>query len=193
MRSIVWSWILVAPVFSSSLLWAQDRESSVAKPASASSNDESIIRANVAAFVKAYNAGDAKLVASLFAPEAQVIDEDGKTSLGRDAIEKTFAGNFAESPKARIHVDIESIRFVGSGLAIETGRAKTTEPGENPDITRYTAVHVKTLAGKWQLGFVRDTKGADVPNYERLKPLAADRRLDGREPRIHRDDVLQVE
>jgi uncharacterized protein (TIGR02246 family) len=172
MRPFVWSWILVVPVFSSSLLSAQDRERSVARATSASSNDESIIRANVAAFVKAYNAGDAKLVASLFAPEAQVIDEDGKTSLGRDAIEKEFAGNFAESPKARIRVDIESIRFVGSGLAIETGRAKTTEPGENPDITRYLAVHVKTPGGNWQLGFVRDTKGADVPNYERLKPLA---------------------
>jgi len=173
MRTFVWSWILVVPVFSSSLLWAQDRESSVAKPASSSgSNDEATIRGNVDAFVKAYNSGDAKAVANLFAPDAQVIDEDGKTSLGRDAIQKTFAGIFAESPKARIRVDIESIRFVGSGLAIETGRAKTTEPGENPDITRYTAVHVKTLSGKWQLGFVRDTQAADLPNYERLKPLA---------------------
>ena len=173
MRTFVWSWILVVPVFSSSLLWAQDRESSVAKASSSSrSHDEATIRANVDAFVKAYNAGDAKAVANLFAPEAQVIDEDGKTSLGRDAIEKTFAGIFADSPKARIRVDIESIRFVGSGLAIETGRAKTTEPGENPDITRYSAVHVKTRSGKWQLGFVRDTQTADLPNQERLKPLA---------------------
>ena len=75
---------------------------------------DSEIRANVEAFVKAYNAGDAKAVANLFAPEAQTIDEDGETTQGRKAIEKRVAGTFAESPEGRIKLDVESIRFIGS-------------------------------------------------------------------------------
>src|ERR1700733_9335541 len=116
---------LVLLIVLSSTLFAQDQEKS-AKPASNDSKDESAIRANVEAFVKAYNAGDAKAVANLFAAEAQVIDEDGETTQGREAIEKRVAGTFAESSEGRIKLDIESIRFVGSGLAIETGKATVT-------------------------------------------------------------------
>ena len=43
----------------------------------------------------AYNARDAKTLASLFSPEAQMIDEDGKTTQGRNAIKKAFADIFA--------------------------------------------------------------------------------------------------
>jgi len=153
-------------------LLAQGRESSAGKPASSGSKDEATIRANVAAFVKAYNAGDAKAVANLFAPEAQVIDEDGETTQGREAIEKRFAAIFVDAPQGQIQIDVDSIRFMGSALAIETGRAKVTRnPGDNPEVTRYTAVHIKSQGGKWLLGFVRDTEGADVTNYERLQPL----------------------
>src|SRR5262245_30700812 len=55
------------------------------------SADEAAIRANIAEFVRAYNARDAKAVAALFLPEAQIIDEDGNTIQGREAIERQFA------------------------------------------------------------------------------------------------------
>jgi len=164
--------VVVLVLLLSSPLFAQDRESSAGKPPSSGSKDEATIRANVAAFVKAYNAGDAKAVANLFAPEAQVIDEDGETTQGREAIEKRVAAIFADAPQGRIQIDVDSIRFIGSALAIEAGRAKVTRnPGDNPEVTRYTAVHIKSQGGKWLLGFVRDTEGADVTNYERLQPL----------------------
>src|SRR5579862_120214 len=118
-----WTTTLVALIGLSSAVCGQEKDSS-AKPATSHSNDESAIRANVQAFMKAYNAGDAKTVSSLFSPEAQMIDEDGTTTQGRDAIEKTFADIFADSPKARIDVHIDSIRFIGSALALEKGRAK---------------------------------------------------------------------
>ena len=101
-----------------------------------------------------------------------MIDEDWKTSLGATRSKRCCRNlcRISESPHPRRH-RIDPLLSV-PGWLIETGRAKATEPGENPDITRYSAVHVKTRSGKWQLGFVRDTQTADLPNQERLKPLA---------------------
>jgi uncharacterized protein (TIGR02246 family) len=172
MPRLFWNVALVIVVGSSSTLFGQDQEKFGAKPVSSNSKEEPTIRANVEAFVKAYNAHDAKAVGGLFSPEAQVIDEDGETTQGRDAIEKRVAGTFAESPKGRIKLDVESIRFIGSALAIETGKSTVTpSPGATPDISRYTAVHLKSSDGKWLIGFVRETEDTELTNHERLKPL----------------------
>ena len=163
---------LVLLIVLSSTLCAQDQEKSAAKPASSDSKDDSEIRANVEAFVKAYNAGDAKAVANLFAPEAQTIDEDGETTQGRKAIEKRVAGTFAESPR-RAHQArrrIHSLHRVG--IAIETGKSTVTpSPGGTADVSRYTVVHLKSPDGKWLIGFVRETEETELTNSERLKPL----------------------
>src|SRR5262249_23168540 len=69
------------------------------KAAEARAADEAAIRANVAAFVRAYNAGDAKAVAALFVPDGLIMDKDGTTAEGREAIKDTFAKVFAAEPK----------------------------------------------------------------------------------------------
>lgn len=155
------------------------------------------IRANVDAFVKAYNARDAKAIASLFSSESQLMDENENTTRGREAIERSFASVFAASPQGRIEVHVDSIRFFGSALAIETGSTSVVgQPGEAPDVTHYTVVHTKSRDGKWLMTFARDTpiakdensisptepvagtaeaqppSGAPPIHFERLTPLA---------------------
>jgi uncharacterized protein (TIGR02246 family) len=162
----------ISLLISTTAVLGQETEKSSSKPAAKPSADESTIRANVAAFVKAYNARDAKAVANLFSPEAQVIDEEGETVQGRDAIEKKVADTFADAPQGRIQLYIDSIRFAGTALAIETGKATvTSSPGDTPDVSKYTAVHIKSKDGKWLLGFVRDEEDTELTNFERLKPL----------------------
>jgi len=164
--------ILLTLLVLSSVLLGQERENPAAKSASGGSTDESMIRANVDAFVKAYNARDAKAVAGLFATDAQMVDEDGNSYHGRDAIEKTFARIFADAPDGRIRVDVETLRFFGPALAIETGRSKaTSEPGDPPDLSRYTVVHTKSPNGKWKMTFVRDIETPELPGYEQLQSL----------------------
>src|SRR5262249_12056328 len=137
----------------------QEKEQAGAKPAADRSADQAAIRANVAAFVKAYNAGDAKAIAALFTPDGQVMDKDGDASEGREQIEETFAEIFAENPEKRIEVIVESIRFIGSDLAVEVGSTKETlGPGETPDYDRYTVLHVKR-DGKWLMALARDQEG----------------------------------
>jgi uncharacterized protein (TIGR02246 family) len=143
-----------------------------APPAADRSADEAAIRANVAQFVKAYNAGDAKAVAALFTPDAQIVDKEGNAAEGREAIAQTFADLFAATPQKRIEVFVDSIRFVGADLAMEVGSTKETPaPNEPPEYDRYTVLHVKR-DGKWQMALARDEEGPAPTCHEELRPLA---------------------
>jgi uncharacterized protein (TIGR02246 family) len=148
------------------------QEKAPAKPATDHSADEAAIRANIAAFVRAYNAGDAKAVAALFIPDGVIEDKEGDTSEGRAAIERTFKEMFTAAPQKRIEVFVESIRFIGSDLAMEVGSTKeTASPNEPPDYDRYTVLHVKR-DGKWQMALARDEEGPPDTAQEELQPLA---------------------
>jgi uncharacterized protein (TIGR02246 family) len=116
---------------------SQSEPAKQAAPAVDRSADEAVIRANIEQFVKAYNTGNAKAVAALFTADGQVEDKDGDIAEGREAIEQTFAGLFADSPQKRIEVSVESIRFIGADLAVETGTSKETPaPNEPPEYDR---------------------------------------------------------
>lgn len=136
------------------------------------SADEAAIRANVDAFVKAYNAKDAKAVAALFAPDGQTVNKDREVTEGREAIERVFANLFSNNPRTKTQVTVESIRFIGSDLAVEEGSTKeTSSPGEPPDYDRYTVLHVKR-DGKWQMAMARDEEGPAPSAHEQLRALA---------------------
>ncbi len=142
------------------------------QPAADRSADEAAIRANVAAFVRAYNAGDAKAVAALFTSEALVVGKEGYTAQGRQAIERTFSEVFASAPQKRLEVSVDKIRFLGPELAVEVGSTRETlVPGEAPDYDRYTVLHVKR-GGKWLMALARDTEGEAPTGHEHLQPLA---------------------
>jgi uncharacterized protein (TIGR02246 family) len=148
------------------------KEKSGDQPAADRSADEAAIRANIAAFVKAYNAGDAKAVAALFIEDGQIVDKDGDASEGRAAIEKSFKDLFTANPQKRLEVSVESIRFLGPDLAVEIGSTKETPaPGEPPEYDRYTVLHVKR-DGKWQMALARDEEGPPPTGHEQLRPLA---------------------
>jgi uncharacterized protein (TIGR02246 family) len=118
--------------------------------------DEKAIRASAEAFSKLYNAHDAKGLAALFAPKAEMIDEDDNVVKGREAIEKEFAKVFKEHPTASMEVDVDSVRVLTPMLAIEEGTARSKDSPDGPeDVTVYVAIHVKA-DGKWLLACVRD-------------------------------------
>jgi uncharacterized protein (TIGR02246 family) len=147
------------------------QDESKARPGTDHSADEAAIRANIAQFVKAYNAGDAKAVAALFTPDGKAVDKEGNEAEGREAIAQTFAELFAATPKKRLETFVESIQFIGADLAVETGTTKETPaPGEPPEYDRYTVLHVKR-DGKWQMALARDEEGPAATGHERLQPL----------------------
>ena len=134
----------------------QAQTSADGKAGADQANPEMEIRDVVERFVTAYNAHDAAAVAELFLPQAQVVDEDDNTVQGRVEIQELFAGVFEQHPDTGIEVHIESIRFIGTSLAIEMGSTVTIPPaGETAVAGRYSVLHVRN-DGKWSMGLVRD-------------------------------------
>lgn len=133
-----------------------DGEDKAKSAATERSADERAIRDSAAAFVKAFNAGDAKGAAAQFLAQAEYLNSDGEAFEGREAIQKDLEEFFKEHPKAKIELEIESIRFVGPRVAIEEGRtAVTHEPGQEPVRQSYVAVDI-LVDGDWQLASVRE-------------------------------------
>ena len=104
-------------------------------PSPAQEQDEKSIRLSAEAFAKAYNAGDAQTIARLFVVGGEVVNEEGQSTKGRESIEQEFAGIFKEHPKTHMDLAIESIRFIGSNIAIEDGMATVTHAPMSPPCT----------------------------------------------------------
>ena len=128
--------------------------------------DEQAIRTAADDFVKAFNAGDAKAVGTLWALDAEYTDELGQSIQGRAAIEKEYADLFKQNPGATMTVDIESIRFLGSDTAMEKGIAKVTlAKGDATTAARYAVVHAKR-DGTWSMVVARDDRYVPESNED---------------------------
>ena len=139
-------------------------ESTPTEPVDDSSNEEAI-RETGETFVKAYERGDAKAVAAHFTADAEYIDEQGNLSQGRQEIEELLNALFSKNSDSTLELTIESIRFLGPGVAIEDGSATVTRAAGNPsDYSRYTAVHVKT-DGKWLMASCREHTPKDLRQH----------------------------
>lgn len=137
----------------------------------ATTGDEQAIRAIADAFTKAFDKHDADAIAALFVPDGKAIMEDGTVVEGRKNIAQIFAQQFSETPNCKITVKIESIKFIGSDLAIEVGSTTTIPgPGEKPDLSRYTVVHIKR-DGKWLMAIARDSEGENLTCHQHLQVL----------------------
>ncbi len=132
---------------------------------------ETEIRAAVSAFRTAFDKGDAPAVAATFTPEAEVIDESGERTVGREAISARFADLFRESPGVTIVIESESIRPLSADSAIEEGTA-TLKLGKEgrPETSRYEAIYVKQ-DGRWLQARIRDFPQETFAPHERLSAL----------------------
>ena len=148
-------------------------ESPRSREADNDSAAERAIRDAAERYAAAFNAGDAGRAAEQFLPRAEYLSAEGTAIEGRDAIEKDLAELFKEFPKARIEVEVESIRLVGPRVAIEEGRTTVTlAPDEPPVRQRYLAVNIQQ-EGAWKLASVRESVDEEsLTPRERLEPLA---------------------
>lgn len=145
------------------------------------SSDEAAIRALMAQFVRAFDAGDAPAVASLFTVDARLESEDGDVVAGRPAIQKHFAEAFERAPGRTITLQTKTLRMLGAEAAIEEGIAVVASQADGDDedepaveTSRYSATYVKK-DGKWLQDSVRDYSsagdGEEKSAHERLKEL----------------------
>ncbi|WP_165248969.1 YybH family protein [Paludisphaera soli] len=141
-----------------------------AQPASGPPIGEAEIRAFDDSYVRLFDGGDAKGLASLFTEDAEVFEADGARYRGRDLIERSFAESMAAQKGARLSLEIESIRLLTPDVAKEEGRSVTTLASGAVDTRYYTALLVKREGG-WLLASVREEADERVRPHDRLKEL----------------------
>jgi uncharacterized protein (TIGR02246 family) len=124
-----------------------------------------------ASFVKAYNAKDAQALGALFTPEAEIEDEAGDITRGRDAIVARFARTLAGDDDGTLDVDTQSLRFLGTDLAIEDGTASLkTSADSPPETNRYSVIYARQ-GGRWLHARIRDEPEEAPSAHERLREL----------------------
>lgn len=135
--------------------------------------DEAAIRKNVAAFVKAYQAGDAKALAEQFVEDAECVHESNLFCRGRATIEQTLTEFFEANPGCKLQKTIDSIRFVTPDVAIEDGTTICEcSDGSSCVTCAYTTVHVKK-DGKWLVASIQDRDSRDLKEHSlKLDQLA---------------------
>lgn len=122
-------------------------------------------------FVKAYNAHDAKTLATLFATDAELVERDGTRIAGSEEIQAAFADSFEQHPKSKISLNVDSLRFISPGVAVEEGRTAWYPDGVEATLeSTYRAAHVKR-GDKWLMIGVRTIDDKVTSNYEYLRNL----------------------
>jgi uncharacterized protein (TIGR02246 family) len=138
---------------------------------SANAEDEKAIRKVQAAYLKAFNAGDAKALAGFWTVDGEFVDADSQPFRGRAAIEKEFAGFFADNKGLTLQISTDSLRFVSPGVALESGSSHVARASDGAvSQAAYTIVHTKK-DGQWQLASVREMPYAPASNYDHLRDL----------------------
>jgi uncharacterized protein (TIGR02246 family) len=140
----------------------------------APANGEQAVRKAVAAYVDALNRGDLDGVTACLAPDADFIDEDGKTTRGHDALLARFKTLLQDRKGSKVTGKVYSVKFLRSEVALVDGSLEYTSPDGTRDSNRYAVVWVRS-GDKWLISSARDlpAEAEDAPSlsYPRLKSL----------------------
>jgi uncharacterized protein (TIGR02246 family) len=141
--------------------------------AAASPEFEAVIRREVEATLKAFNANDSQALAGLFMEKGELVDENGNVYTGRAEIEGLFKQFFTKFPQASLGMEVTSVRTIGDSLAVEEGvRQITAEEGAVAAQLRYVAVRDK-VGDKWPIASYREFADDPAPTaQEMLMPLS---------------------
>jgi len=145
--------------------------SSFANAASPASTDETDIRAQSSSWERAYNRGDAKVVAALYAEDALLLPPGASGVRGRAAILEFFTKNVAGSKAAGAVFALNPKTDVGvsGNMGWESGTYEVTVKGAIVETAKFLSVSRKRN-GKWL--YVRDTWNADASTAPPMPPQA---------------------
>jgi uncharacterized protein (TIGR02246 family) len=79
------------------------------------------LKSRAAGFKKLFDEGKAAELAAQFLPDGELIDDQGNLYQGRGELQDLFERFFATYPDARLTFAVDSVRTIGSRLAIEEG------------------------------------------------------------------------
>lgn len=123
-------------------------------PAEAQAKDPALDKL-AADWAAAFAKGDAKALAGFYTDDAVRSSQEAGTTIGRAAIEKEFAANFAGPWKgATIAIKVGSSRPVGTDIAVNEGTWEVSGTGPDGKPTTMSGHYVNTIvkrAGAWAI------------------------------------------
>lgn len=142
-----------------------------ASTTTAAGADEAAIRAQTADWGKAYNGGNAKAVAALYADDALLLPPGAPGARGRAAILAFFTKDIAGSQAAGVVFVLNPKTDVGvaGNTGWESGTYTATVKGAVVESGKFLSVSRK-INGKWL--YVRDTWNSDAPPMAAAAPEA---------------------
>lgn len=128
-----------------------------AAAAEASSPEEQAVRALLRDLVAAFNAKDLDALGALITDEILLVDADGVSTAGREAVLAQYADAFAEAPEAVIEGVLESFQAITPDVARGEGAfTLDAAPGVmDPSAGRYAILAVRA-GDAWRLAELRD-------------------------------------
>jgi uncharacterized protein (TIGR02246 family) len=129
------------------------------------------ILANVRAYMEAFNKQDVKAVVDLFSEDCDITEIDGTQVHGRKALEEELKDTFADEPKAKISVDVNSLTLITPDVAIETGAVDYYPDGQTLTAeSTYQVTHVKR-GDRWLMRDARTFNRKVLSPYDELRDL----------------------
>lgn len=133
----------------------------LAQEAAVAAPETDAVSQRLAAYLDAFNTGDADAVGAFWSADAVSLDEEsGERSTGREAIVAEFEEFFEESPGARLTGSVGSVRTPRPGLAIAEGTVSLFTPDSEPTESAFTAVMVEEN-GQW---LIESSYERDLPS-----------------------------
>ena len=144
---------------------AQDKPGATERPDGKGANGRR------AAFIAAFNKGDARAVAAFWAPDATYVDQAGREHKGREAIQQLYEKVFAARKGAKLAIHVTAAKQLTPDVVLEDGVTEVT-PAEGGPATaaRFSAVLVKK-DGEWYVQSIHDAVFHPPSNHEHLEGL----------------------
>ena len=147
-------------------LRAEEPEAKAAETVEETSPEIAGLEKTAADFIVAYNNNDAAALAGLFTEQGEVADLEAKdVTTGRKQIQARYEEIFAEEKVPALAIEVESVRLVGTNLALEDGTLHFTAEGEDAPAksATYSAVLQKNAEGAWQIASTRQLQDVTSP------------------------------
>lgn len=134
-------------------------------------SDEADLRAGTAAWIKAYNAGDAEGVLALYAPDAEVMPPNATTLSDHGALRAFLVADIASSKSAGVtFVAGKESAGVSADLGWHSGLFKVTDAAGATVATGKYLETWRRIDGKWKI--IRDIWNNDPAAVPAVAPAS---------------------
>jgi len=153
--------------------------------------DEEAVRKVNADYADTLGKGDIEMAIAFWGPDADYIDESGKTTRGRDAVGALLKKSLPDLKGCKFASRVHSIKFLRPEIALVDGTLECTAADGARDANRYAIVWTKS-GDRWHISSARDLPETSVdvstPAATELQPLAwlvGDWQEQGDKPGVH--------